>query len=41
VAQARLVEQKDGSFKPKSRLHIFSDACPELVYQIKNNRYQA
>jgi hypothetical protein len=37
----RLIEQTDGSFKSKSRLHIFSDRCPELVYQIKNNRYQS
>src|SRR5437899_376455 len=36
----RDVEQKDGTFKPKSRLHIFQDRCPELVYELKNNRYQ-
>lgn len=37
----RQVEQPDGSFKPKSRLHIFSDRCPELLYQLKSNRYQS
>ena len=36
----RNVEQADGSFKPKSRLHIFQDKCPELVYELKNNRFQ-
>lgn len=36
----RQVEQPDGSFKAKSRLHIFKDKCPELTYQLKTNRYQ-
>jgi len=36
----RQVEQPDGSFKPKSRLHIFKDRCPELILQLKSNRYQ-
>jgi hypothetical protein len=36
----REVEQQDGTFKPKSRLHIFQDKCPELIHQLKNNRYQ-
>ena len=36
----RDVEQEDGTFKPKSRLHIFQDKCPELVYQLKTNRFQ-
>ncbi|MBV9179891.1 MAG: hypothetical protein JO356_01150 [Acidobacteria bacterium] len=36
----RDVEQRDGTFKPKSRLHIFSDRCPELIHQLKNNRFQ-
>ena len=36
-----LREQRDGTFKPKSRLHIFQDECQELVYQLKNNRYQS
>ena len=36
----RQVEQPDGTFKPKSRLHIFADRCPELIWQLKNNRYQ-
>lgn len=37
----RQVEQSDGTFKAKSRLHIFQDKCPELIYQLKNNRYQS
>jgi hypothetical protein len=36
----RDVEQTDGTFKPKSRLHIFQDRCPELIYELKNNRFQ-
>jgi len=36
----RDVEQPDGSFKPKSRLHIFQDTCPELVHELKTNRFQ-
>lgn len=36
----RQVEQPDGTFKNKSKLHIFADKCPELIYQLKNNRYQ-
>lgn len=36
----RDVEQSDGSFKPKSRLHIFQDKCPELIHELKNNRFQ-
>jgi hypothetical protein len=36
----RDVEQADGTFKPKSRLHIFQDRCPELIYELKNNRFQ-
>jgi hypothetical protein len=36
----RDVEQADGSFKPKSRLHIFQDRCPELIHELKNNRFQ-
>lgn len=36
----RDVEQADGTFKPKSRLHIFADKCPELIHQLKTNRYQ-
>lgn len=35
----RDVEQQDGTFKPKSRLHIM-DCCVETVYQLKTNRYQ-
>ena len=36
----RDVEQADGSIKPKSKLHIFQDKCPELIYQLKTNRFQ-
>ena len=36
----RDVEQADGYFKPKSKLHIFQDRCPELVYELKTNRFQ-
>ena len=36
----RDIEQADGSFKPKSKLHIFADRCPELVHELKNNRFQ-
>jgi hypothetical protein len=36
----RDVEQTDGTFKPKSKLHIFQDKCPELIHQLKNNRFQ-
>jgi len=30
---------KDG-WRKRSRLHIFADRCPELVYELKNNRRQ-
>lgn len=36
----RDVEQPDGTFKPKSKAHIFYDRCPELVHELKNNRFQ-
>jgi hypothetical protein len=36
----RDVEQSDGSFRRKSRLHIFADKCPELVHELKGNRFQ-
>lgn len=36
----RDVEQKDGTFKPKSKLHFFQDRVPELIHQVKNNRFQ-
>jgi hypothetical protein len=36
----RDIEQPDGTFKPKSRLHIFEDKCPELVHELKTNRFQ-
>lgn len=37
----REVEGKDGKFQPKSRLHIFQDKCPELIHQLKQNRYES
>jgi hypothetical protein len=37
----REVEGKDGKFILKSRLHIFQDKCPELIHQLKNNRYES
>lgn len=36
----RDVEQPDGSFRARSKLHIFADRCPELVYELKTNRFQ-
>lgn len=36
----RDAEQADGSFKPKSKLHIFQDRCPELIHELKTNRFQ-
>lgn len=36
----RDVEQPDGTFRPKSKLHIFSDKCPELVLELHTNRFQ-
>jgi len=36
----RDVEQDDGSFRPKSRLHIFQDRCPELIHELHSNRFQ-
>lgn len=36
----RDVEQGNGTFKPKSKLHIFQDRCPELIHQLKSNRFQ-
>lgn len=32
------VEGSNGAMKKTSRIHIFEDKCPELVYQLKNNR---
>jgi hypothetical protein len=28
-----------GEWKKRSRIHIFADKCPELVYQLRTNRY--
>ena len=30
----------DDSYQKSSRIHIFPDRCPELVFQLKNNRRQ-
>ncbi len=40
LLKPRDVEQTDGTFKPKSQLRIFQDRCPELIHQLKNNRFQ-
>lgn len=40
LLKPRDIEQADGTFKPKSKLHIFQDRCPELVHELKNNRFQ-
>jgi hypothetical protein len=40
LLKPRDVEQVDGTFKPKSKLHIFQDKCPELIHELKNNRFQ-
>lgn len=40
LLRPRDVEQTDGTFKPKSKLHIFQDKCPELVHELKTNRFQ-
>lgn len=37
----REVEGAGGKFVLKSRLHIFADKCPELVHQLKSNRYES
>lgn len=36
----RMVTGPDGKERKRSRIHIFSDKCPELVYQLKNARRQ-
>jgi len=30
----------DGEFHKTSRIHIIAERCPELIYQLKNNRHQ-
>lgn len=37
--KAREVEHR-GGFRPYSKLHIFQDRCPELIHQLKSQRYQ-
>lgn len=36
----REVEGDNGEFVKKSKLHIFADKCPELIHQLKSNRYE-
>jgi hypothetical protein len=36
----RDVEGEGGKFVKKSKLHIFQDKCPELIHQLKTNRYE-
>lgn len=36
----RDVEGEGGIFVQKSKLHIFQDKCPELIHQLKTNRYE-
>jgi hypothetical protein len=38
--QPRQVELPNGTIGDKSRLHIFWDKCPELVHQLKTNRFE-
>jgi len=33
-----MIEGSGGRLKKTSRIHIFEDRCPELVYELKNNR---
>jgi len=40
LLKPRDVEQADGYFRPKSKLHIFQDRCPELIHELKTNRFQ-
>jgi len=36
----RDVECSDGVFRPKSRLHIVESECPELIWELRNNRFE-
>jgi hypothetical protein len=36
----RLMEVANGKIRKRSRIHIFADKCPELIYQLKNIRRQ-
>lgn len=36
----RDVECADGTFRPKSKLHIIRERCPELIWQLHNNRFK-
>lgn len=35
-----LAVEIDGEWVQRSRIHIFADKCPELVWQLRNNRWQ-
>jgi hypothetical protein len=38
----REIENAQGNgFDQKSRLHIFQDKCPELLFQLRSNRYES
>ena len=39
LAPREVDDGKDG-WRKRSRLHIFGDRCPELIYELKNNRRQ-
>jgi hypothetical protein len=36
--KVREVDDGRTGWAKKSRMHIFGDRCPELIYQLKNNR---
>lgn len=36
--KARMIEQSNEKMRKRSAIHIFKDRCPELIYQLKNNR---
>lgn len=36
----RLVEGPNGEFLPKSRFHIIESECPELIWELRNNRFE-
>lgn len=35
-----LLVERDGKMVPRSRIHIFQDKCPELIYQLNHVRYK-
>lgn len=40
LALKPLKVEKDGQWVKSSKAHIFRDKCPELVWQLRNNRWQ-